>query len=148
MIMGNLFDRRKQNRHINAILLLFPVFLGIMVMAAVYTGCLSSGSSRETENPYGYTSGIFMGSARGFRGSVNVQIQVSSAGIEDIVIVSHNESAYPGYAAMEELLELVLETGTTDLDAISGATFSSRGFLDAVEDALEKASDSWQASPH
>ena len=40
---------------------------------------------------------------------------------------------------MEELLEAVLETGSTDLDAVSGATFSSAGFLEAVEDALGKA---------
>ena len=40
---------------------------------------------------------------------------------------------------MEELLELVLETGSTDLDAVSGATFSSRGFLEAVDDALGHA---------
>jgi uncharacterized protein with FMN-binding domain len=68
-----------------------------------------------------------------------VRLEISPSGIEDIVITSHNESAYPGLAAMEELLEAVLETGSTDLDAISGATFSSRGFLEAVEDALRKA---------
>jgi uncharacterized protein with FMN-binding domain len=68
-----------------------------------------------------------------------VRLQISSAGIEDIVITSHRERAYPGTAAMEELLEEVLETGSTDLDAVSGATFSSMGFLEAVEDALRKA---------
>jgi uncharacterized protein with FMN-binding domain len=69
-----------------------------------------------------------------------VRLQISSIGeIEDLVIVSHREEPYPGTAAMEELLELVLETGSTDLDAVSGATLSSRGFLEAVEDALSRS---------
>jgi uncharacterized protein with FMN-binding domain len=68
-----------------------------------------------------------------------VQVQVSPAGIEDIVITDHSDSSYPGAAAMEELLDLVLEYGSTDLDAVSGASFSSRGFLEAVDDALRQA---------
>jgi uncharacterized protein with FMN-binding domain len=41
--------------------------------------------------------------------------------------------------AMGELLELVLDYQSTGLDAISGATESSAGFLAAVDDALRKA---------
>jgi len=68
-----------------------------------------------------------------------VQVQTSPAGIEDIVIISHREAPYPGGAALEELLELVMETGSADVDAVSGASISSRGFLEAVENALAKA---------
>jgi len=89
-----------------------------------------------------YTPGAYEGTGSGYRGPIHVRVQTSAAGIEDIVIVSHQESNFPGLAAMEELLEAVLETGETDIDAISGATYSSRGFLQAVEDALEKASAS------
>ena len=87
----------------------------------------------------GYTPGVYEGTGRGYRGPVHVQVQISPGGIEDIVIISHSDTVYPGAAAMEELLEAVLETGSTDLDAVSGATYSSRGFLEAVENALEKA---------
>jgi Na+-translocating ferredoxin:NAD+ oxidoreductase RnfG subunit len=86
-----------------------------------------------------YTPGLYRGTGYGYKGQIQVQVQLSSAGIEDISIINHKEGAYPGLAAIEELMELVLESGSTDLDAISGATFSSRGFLDAVDDALEKA---------
>ena len=86
-----------------------------------------------------YRPGIYEGSGQGYRGEIRVKVQISPAGIEDIQIISHREGAFPGTAAMEELLDLVLIEGTTDLDAITGASFSSRGFLEAVEDALEKA---------
>ena len=109
--------------------------LWIYAALILFAGCLGSGSVREA----GYTPGIYEGSGRGYRGPIHVRLQVALAGIEDIVITGHRESAYPGAAAMEELLEAILEYGSTDLDAVSGATFSSRGFLEAVEDALRKA---------
>ena len=98
-------------------------------------GCLGTASFLES----GFSPGIYEGSGMGYRGSIHVSVELSPAGIEDIVITGHKENAFPGAAAMEELLELVLETGSTDLDAVSGATFSSRGFLEAVDDALGRA---------
>ena len=112
-----------------------PFLLVIFAATGMFLACLSSGTVRKT----GYTPGIYDGTGRGYRGPVHVQVQISEAGIEDIVIIDHSESSFPGAAAMEELLEAVLETGTTDLDAVSGATYSSRGFLDAVEDAMGQA---------
>ena len=103
--------------------------------AVLLSGCLSSGLAREAS----YAPGVYEGSGQGYRGVIRVRLQVGAAGIEDIAIVSHRESAFPGAAAMEELLEEVLMYGSADLDNISGATFSSRGFLEAVEDALRRA---------
>ena len=113
------------------------LFMGFWILLALLliSGCLSSGFIREAA----YEPGVYEGSGRGYRGPIHVRVEVSPAGIEDIVITGHSELNYPGAEAMEELLEAVLETGSTDLDAISGATFSSRGFLEAVEDALGKA---------
>ena len=111
------------------------LLLGSFTIGVFYSGCLSSGLARESS----FIPGIYEGTGRGYRGPVHVQVQVSPAGIDDIVITGHNEGSYPGVTAMEELLEAVLEYGSTDLDAVSGATFSSRGFLEAVEDALEQA---------
>ena len=112
------------------------LFLQLALLLAV-TGCLGTGALREAV----LRPGIYEGSGQGLRGSINVRIQVSSQGIVDITIIEHRETVHPGLAAMEELLEMVLETGSTDLDVISGATFSSIGFLDAVEDALAKAEE-------
>jgi len=107
--------------------------------AALIFGCAGFVSGRAEAWDGAYRPGVYEGTGQGYRGPVHVRLQVSQAGILDISITGHVESVYPGEAAMEELSELVLETGSTDLDAVSGATFSSRGFLEAVEDALEKA---------
>ena len=113
----------------------FTLFFGIILLY-VLQSCLYPGFVRET----GYAPGVYDGAGTGYRGPVHVRVQVSPAGIEDIAITSHVETVFPGAAAMEELLEEMLESGSTDLDAVSGATFSSNGFLEAVEDALAKAS--------
>ena len=118
---------------------LFSLIFGIPAAGILGAGCTGSAFARQNGNFFGYTPGIYEGSAGGFRGPIHVQVEVSPAGIEDIAITGHEEWIYPGAAAMEELLDLVLETGSTDLDAVSGATFSSRGFLEAVEDALTQA---------
>ena len=112
-----------------------PALMGCLGFCLMIAGCLSTGIGLEIA----YKPGIYEGTGQGYRGPINVRVQVSPAGIEDIVISSHRESAFPGTAAMEELLDTILIEGTTDLDAISGASVSSRGFLDAVDDALGKA---------
>ncbi|GHT77318.1 hypothetical protein FACS1894130_01220 [Spirochaetia bacterium] len=86
-----------------------------------------------------YTPGTYEGTGRGFRGPVQVAVQVDANGIAEIEILKFEDDYLPGGVAMEELLELVLDAGTTDVDAVSGATESSAGFLSAVEDALSRA---------
>ena len=114
---------------------LLPLTLGFLATALLF-GCASSGFIKEYKE---YTEGTYNGTGRGYRGTIHVQVQTGTAGIEDIRILSHQDSKFPGEAAMEELLDAVLEHGSTSLDAVTGATFSSRGFLEAVEDALRRA---------
>ena len=112
------------------------LFAWSLFVLPLIPGCLASDFINEAS----FAPGIYEGTGQGRRGPIRVRVQVSAAGIEDIVIAGHRENAFPGAAAMEDLLEEILETGSTDVDTVSGATFSSRGFLEAVENALFKAS--------
>ena len=84
-----------------------------------------------------YENGIFEGSGPGYRGIISVRVSVYDGWIDDIEILEHNEDGF-AVSAMEELLELILETGSIELDAVSGATVTSEGFLAAVEAALKR----------
>ena len=121
----------------------FLIFLLLCGLPVLILACMALPSVKEA----GYVPGTYEGTGSGYRGPIHVRIQTSAVGIEDIAIVSHQESNFPGLAAIEELLERILETGETDIDAISGATYSSRGFLQAVEDALVKAAVCVTISP-
>jgi uncharacterized protein with FMN-binding domain len=68
-----------------------------------------------------------------------VRLCLRAGEIAEVEILDHQDDPFTGGPAMEELAELVLEYNAADLDGISGATESSAGFLEAVEDALGKA---------
>jgi fumarate reductase flavoprotein subunit len=114
--------------------------IGAVIFAAMLVGGICSCISLSSQSlGYRYLPGIYEGTARGFRGPVRAAVQVDENGIAGIEL-SHEEDEETGGAAMEELLELILEGNSTeDLDAVTGATESSLAFLAAVDDALAKA---------
>jgi fumarate reductase flavoprotein subunit len=61
---------------------------------------------------------------------------MEAGSIAEISVIDSGEDPFVGGAAIDELLETVLTHNTTDLDAVSGATESSEGFLAAVENAI------------
>jgi urocanate reductase len=81
---------------------------------------------------------ILEGVGQGFRGSISVQVRMSEGSITGIEIVDSVEDRFVGGAAMEELIDLVIMYNSTDIDAVSGATESSEGFLEAVRNAILK----------
>jgi uncharacterized protein with FMN-binding domain len=83
--------------------------------------------------------GVYEGSAPGHRGTIHVRVHMEGGSIAQIDIIDSNEDQFVGGAAIEELLELALIYNTADLDAVSGATESSEGFLAALADALNRA---------
>jgi uncharacterized protein with FMN-binding domain len=101
-----------------------------MVIFAVISGCAALGGKR------GDTAAVCEGTAQGYRGPIRVQVRISEGSITDVIIVDSEEDAFVGGAAIEELLDMVILYNTTDIDAVSGATESSRGFLEAVENAI------------
>ncbi|GHV72230.1 hypothetical protein AGMMS49928_28570 [Spirochaetia bacterium] len=116
------------------IMMIFTMMALAALLAALAAGCLSFA---VVTGPY--EDGVYEGSGVGYRGLVHVRLRVEGGGIADIEIVDHGEDLLVGGAAMEELLEAALYADSTDLDAVSGATESSAGFLEALEDALAKA---------
>jgi fumarate reductase flavoprotein subunit len=99
-------------------------------------GCAGGPARGESS---GLRDGVWEGSGQGWGGEIRLLLRINSALIQGIELISHNEDPFTGGEAMEELLELVLDYQGTGLDAVSGATESSAGFLAAVEDALDRA---------
>jgi uncharacterized protein with FMN-binding domain len=101
-----------------------------IVIFAVISACAALGGIR------GSAANVYEGTALGYRGPIRVLVRVSDGSITEIEIVESEEDAFVGGAAMEELLDMVILYNSTDIDAVSGATESSRGFLEAVENAI------------
>ena len=79
------------------------------------------------------------GTGVGKHGDVTVAVTFDGGKITDIKIVKEQENKVLAKGVYTDLKDHVIATNSADLDVISGATFSSKGFLDAVKDAAKKA---------
>ena len=86
-----------------------------------------------------YKDGIYTGSAQGFGGAITVQVTLANDEITDIQVTSApgEDSAY--LSQEEGVISSIISAQSTDVDTVSGATFSSTGIINAVVDALGKA---------
>lgn len=79
------------------------------------------------------------GTGVGKHGDVTVAVTFDNGKIQDIKVVKEHENPVLSKEVFTTLKDDVIKTNSADLDVISGATFSSKGFLDAVKDAAKKA---------
>ena len=100
-----------------------------------------AGASRtvsKISEPAAYKDGTYTGSATGFGGRLSVRVTVSDGRISTIDVTSHNEtSSY--YSKAKKVLSRMISAQSTNVDTVSGATYSSVGLINAVRNALSKA---------
>ena len=85
-----------------------------------------------------WRDGIYYGSGTGFNGEVQVEVVIADGKISNISVVSHNDdSSFMSQA--QGLIPNIISFQSTNVDAVSGATYSSRGIIDAVRAALKQA---------
>lgn len=102
----------------------------------IISGCAVLAAQRI---PYsGTENDLYEGTGAGYRGPIRVNVRMNEGYITEIIIVDSGEDRFVGGAAIEELIDTVIAYNTTDIDAVSGATETSRGFLEAVENAILK----------
>jgi uncharacterized protein with FMN-binding domain len=107
--------------------------IGIMLLAAgLFFACIS----QKTGNEGAFEGDFYEGAAMGYRGMIHVRVGMENGTITEITVIEAQEDRAVGWAAIEELTDLVLMYNTTEIDAISGATETSMGFLEAVENAI------------
>lgn len=94
-------------------------------------------SSDDSDNVY--KNGTYEGSGTGYGGTITVQVTLEDDTITAVSVVSApgEDSAYLSQG--ENVIGSIISEQSTDVDTISGATFSSTGILEAVNDALSKA---------
>ncbi len=80
-----------------------------------------------------------IGSGQGMNGEIVIGLIDDDNQIKEIFIVEHSDTENVAEPAFEELTEKVINEQSTEVDTISGATASSQGFLEALEDALKEA---------
>lgn len=90
-----------------------------------------------------YPDGVYTGSGEGYGGTTKIELTLKNGTIQKIHVVS-NEDDEAFFKRAETLISLVIQRQSTDVDAVSGATFSSEGILEAIQEALEAAKQTAQ----
>lgn len=82
--------------------------------------------------------GSYTGEGRGFSGPIRVRVTVRNHRIVKIAILERQEVVEYWSKVREKIPQEILEKQNIDVDMVSGATYSSKGLIEAITNALEK----------
>lgn len=115
------------------------IMIASFAVLAAAAGITAVAQVKKTWNDSTYT-----GKAKGFKTPITVSVKVEKNAIAEVKIVEQTEK----YKGKEHLLEkafkeipaqIVKKQSTDGIDAVTGATFTSKGIVNAAKDALSKA---------
>ena len=117
----------------------------LLLLSISFTACgtkePAAPETPETPSTIGeglFTPGTYEGTAKGYHGDITLTVTVDENNILEIKS-EHTETEGLGDKAVATLTEAALEKASLSMDLVSGATYSSQGFLAALEAALVKA---------
>ncbi|KMT21949.1 4Fe-4S binding protein [Clostridium cylindrosporum] len=94
-------------------------------------------TSSKSSNAKGtYKDGTYEGAGTGFRGSTTVEVKVSGGKITDVQLISSEDDDRFLDRATDTVISEIVSNQSVDVDAVSGATYSSNGIMEAVANAL------------
>ena len=86
-----------------------------------------------------FKAGTYTGEGKGFNGTIKVAVTLSDTKIEKVEVTEHSETPGIGTPAVEKIPAKIVEAQSTQVDAITSATFASNGIIEAVNAALKSA---------
>ncbi len=93
----------------------------------------------EVEEPSTYKDGTYTGSAIGWGGTIKVSVTIKDNKMKDIQVLSASKETPSYFNRAKAVITAMLKAQSTNVDVVSGATFSSNGLIKAVRNALAKA---------
>ena len=96
----------------------------------------SSEAEEEVLPKLPYADGVYVGSSRGYGGAVRVQVTMENGSITEVEILDASHETKQFLRRAKRLLTTVVEAQSWEVDAVSEATYTSRGILGAVQNAL------------
>lgn len=84
------------------------------------------------DGAFDLADGTYEGSANGFSGKIKVSVVIKNQTIRSINILSNSDDEAFFNRAKEGVTASILAKQSTDVDTVSGATYSSRGIINAV----------------
>ncbi len=111
--------------------------IGALLIGAILLGCAQTPVIGAPVDHARLKDGTYEGSYRGGPNKASVQVTIKDNSLVNIEILQHQ--AWRGVIAEATIVERIIASQSTKVDAISGATNSSRVIMIAVQNAIEKA---------
>ncbi|GKX43867.1 FMN-binding protein [Pectobacterium carotovorum] len=87
-----------------------------------------------------YKDGAYIGKAQGRAADVEVTVSIKDGKIANAEVLKHGDTEAMMLRATDQIVpELIEKQDISKVDAVTGATLSSQGVINAVKQALEQA---------
>jgi uncharacterized protein with FMN-binding domain len=122
------------------VLLFCALITGFAVLLA---GCRSAAVVGGPVDGSGLSDGVFRGECKAGPNKAVVDVTIRNRVIERVDLIEHD--AWKGHKADSLIVKRIIESQSTKVDAVSGATNSSAVIMNAVEAAVVKSRDAASA---
>lgn len=95
----------------------------------------------QAKGSFDLEDGVYQGTGTGYRGDITVAVKIKDKQITSIEILSASDDE-PFFGRAKGLIEQIIKKQSTKVDTVSGATYSSKGIISAVKNALTGEKDS------
>lgn len=118
--------------------------MALLVSFAMVVGCAQNKpQEKATTQPEPaktqVADGTYQGTGDGKNGPIEVSVDIKGGKIVKVDVVKSGETAGISDAAMAEVPKAIVEFDSVNVNAVTGATLTSAGIMNAVSDALQKA---------
>ena len=109
-------------------------FLSVVLLAftLILSGC-------APKSGFSFKAGTYTGTAKGRNGDVTVEVTLSEKKIEKVVVTKQDETKAIAQAALEKIPNAIVKNQSLAIDAVSGATLTSKAILAASEEAIKSS---------
>lgn len=119
---------------------IFALFLCMTLIFGVFSFISQPAKAESTGlNEGQYTPGSYVGTGIGKGGELSVSVLFTEDAISEISIIEHAETPEISDPAIERIPAEIIANQSLGIDAVSGATLTSNGIIDAVADAVVQA---------
>lgn len=110
------------------------------ILSLIATTTLLFIASTNVHAAQEYKDGTFIGKGQGKEGEVEVSVKINGGKIAEMEVVKHEDTDAMMQGVIDNILPEIVEKQTVEgIDAVTGATMSSKGVLEASKKALDQA---------
>lgn len=116
------------------------LMLGVVLflLVALLAGCAQPAPKQEEPAKAEPQEQKVQGEGQGFKGPIKVEVTLVNGEIKAIEILEHEETPGISDPAFEQIPDAIIAAQSTEVDVVSGATYTSQGIMEAVANAIGK----------